>query len=124
MEHITLPISLEDALIKLEQFYGRRLDDIADMSEREFLGSTHFFSGMHIRNSWKLWWSKDWNEPKPPLNEWFNSIGIVHADDMSGILLTCFYRKLKSIPYDIEKQVEKYHKHWKECGYVDGIPKE
>jgi len=118
MEIKALPESLDQALTMLELFFQKDLEEIKNMSEEKFTSSTHFFSGMYIRNEWQLWWHEDhgydgWSKDLPKLNAWFRSIGIYHADDMSAMLITTLHRKLSNKPYDIEKQVEKYHKHWK-----------
>lgn len=123
-----LPISLEDAIEKLKEFYKKYLSEIKNMKEDDFKYSSHFWSGMYIRNSWQLWWSEghqflEWSNEIPPLNKWFNSIDIYHADDMSAILLTCLYRNLNDIPYDLDNQVKFYKNHWKNEGFKDGIYK-
>lgn len=125
-----LPATLEEAIELLKSFYGQHLDKIKAMSEREFLASSHFMSGMFIRNSWNLWWyaghpyeDKGWSKDQPKLNKWFESIGITHADDMSGILLTCLHRHLSGVDYNLDEQVAKYQAHWKKHGYPDGIPR-
>ena len=121
-----LPVSLEDAIEKLKLFFSKHLVEIENMSEEEFLSSTHFFSGMQIRNAWQLWWSenhgyKEWTTEKPLLNKWFNSIDIYHADDMSSILLTCLYRNIHNLPYNVDSQLIKFKAHWTEAGFKDGI---
>ena len=121
------PSTLEEAIAILKKFY-KDIEEIKAMSEKDFIGSSHFFSGMFIRNSWLLWWYeghgyKEWPADRPKIVEWFNSIDIVHADDMSSIILTCLHRDLNGVPFDLDAQVERYKKHWREAGYADGIPK-
>lgn len=122
-----LPKTLEESLEILIDFYKESLDEIKRMTEDEFIGSSHHGAGQFTRNEWFLWWYPThtfdvWPKEQPSLNKWFESIGIVHADDMSGILLTCLYRKLHNIPYGINEQVEYYKKHWRAEGFPDGIP--
>lgn len=128
MEIEKLPNDLEDAVEILTVFFSNDIEEISKMNEEEFISSSHFGAGMFIRNSWQLWWHENhkyeqWSKEMPKLNEWFNSIGITHADDMSSIILTCFYRNIAKKDYGLKTQVKKYHKHWKEQGYADGIPK-
>lgn len=125
-----LPETLEEAIDVLKAFFSPHLEKIKNMTESEFGASVHFHSGMFIRNSWKLWWypghpyeDKGWPKEQPKLNKWFESIGIVHADDMSGILMTCLHRNLTGQDYDLDAQVARYQSHWKKYGYPDGIPK-
>jgi hypothetical protein len=118
-----LPQTLEEAIDLLKSFYAENISEIKTMSEKDFVCSSHFMAGMFIRNSWNLWWNKDWDEPQPELNKWFESIDIIHADDMSAIILTCFYRNLIGLDYKIKEQVKRYKKHWKEMGFKNGIPR-
>lgn len=123
-----LPNNLDEAVDILKTIATKNIGSINNMSENEFMSNTHFQFGMFIRNSWYLWWHPEhnydtWPDEKPKLIEWFNSIGITHADDMSGILMTCLYRNIRGIDYNLDEQVEKYKTHWRENGYPDGIPK-
>jgi hypothetical protein len=97
----------------------KNLDDVLAMLEKENadeLGEIHFGHGMRLRNELGLW-------GKNELTEWFNSIGITHADDMSGIIYTSLHRKLNGKPIDLEGQVKFYQDYWKKMGYADGKPK-
>jgi hypothetical protein len=59
------------------------------------------------------------------LNQWFNLIGISHADDMSSIISASFHRKLNGKPILLEQQVKFYQNYWKKNGFPkDGIPNE
>ena len=70
----------------------------------------HHSAGRWIRNNWGLWQGENY------LCRYFKSIGITHADDMSGIIFTSFYRKLHGKPLDIDGQVAKYKAHWEKYG--------
>lgn len=85
---------------KIEQIHRGTEDDISRL---------HFGFGMWMRNNWHLW-------SVGPLVDWFKRHGIHHADDMSGIILTSFYRQLHGKPIQLEEQVEKYRAHWKRAG--------
>ena len=127
MENI-LPNDLNEAIEILKTFYSKSIDEIKSMTEDEFGSSVHFGAGMFIRNSWCLWWYEghnyqNWPKEKPKLIDYFNSIKIVHADDMSGIIMTSLYRSIKGLDINLDKQIKVYHKHWKKYGYKDGIPK-
>jgi hypothetical protein len=69
----------------------------------------HFGLGMWLRNNWSLWQGG-------PLASWFNKHGIHHADDMSGIIMTSFYRQLKGEPIKLEEQVKYYRDFWTKQG--------
>lgn len=66
----------------------------------------HFGIGMWMRNNWGLW------DKESDLHKWFNSIGIWHADDMSGIILTSLKRRLLGQPLGVEDQVRYYQAYW------------
>ena len=51
------------------------------MTEDEFSGRYHLGFGMWMRNNWGLWKSSR-------LSRYFNSLGVYHPDDMTGIILT------------------------------------
>lgn len=122
------PETLDEAIDILKDFYKENLDEIKEMDEGSFGASVHMSNGMQIRNAWHLWWYDGhdypdaWPAEKPKIVEYFNSIDIVHADDMSGIIMDSFHRSLRGEDLDIEGQVKKYHAHWKKQGYTDGIP--
>ncbi len=65
----------------------------------------HFSIGLWMRNHWELW-------SQSRLSVYFNGIGIHHPDDMSSIILECFWRDLKGKKCDVEKQAKKYKKFW------------
>ena len=67
----------------------------------------HHGYGTFIRNTLKLWYDG-------PAVSWFNEHGIFHADDMSGIIFTSLHRREKGLEINLEKQIEKYRKHWDE----------
>lgn len=92
------------------------LDSILDNQSQDALrqtlegGEYHFTLGMWLRNNWGLW--KGGND----LTDYFNSIGIYHADDMSGIILFCYVKLLRGDDFDFEKKVKEYKDYWIEKG--------
>jgi hypothetical protein len=48
------------------------------------------------------------------LAKWFNRHGIVHPDDMSGIILTSYWRRLNGKPIALASQVKYFQDYWKE----------
>jgi len=120
------PNNLKEAVETLITFFENEIELVKSMQEEDFIADSHHNGGKFIRNTWNLWWYEghrfeDWPKEKPNLVSFFNDLGIVHADDISGIILTCFYRELKNYPYNLEQQVEMYKDHWKTEGYKDGI---
>ena len=109
------PKNLEEAIQFLIDIYTeeKSLEKIKSLSEEEYLSGLHHGPGTNLRNKWNLWWFKDhkydtWPKEKPEIVEYFNSIGITHADDMSGIIFTSTYRKIQGLDPHIDNQVKKY----------------
>lgn len=101
------PKTLEEAIFQLEKLHHDTVKvKITAMTEEQFTIGSHFAMGMWIRNNWRLWGGGK-------LSKYFNSIGIFHADDMSGIILTSYYRHLKGQNRELEKQIKYYQDYWK-----------
>jgi hypothetical protein len=121
------PRDLDDALNMLEAGFGPEgLAQMRNMSSDEFSAAVHMGTGMNVRNNWCLWWYEGhnyegWPKKKPGLVDYFNKLGIYHADDISGILMKSFYRRVTGKPLDIVNQLPRYKNHWKGYGYKDGI---
>jgi hypothetical protein len=65
------------------------------------------FLGMLLRNDWSLW------EKDMPLVKWFNERGITHADDVSAIILTSIWRRVRGVDLvDLEGQIKSYQDYW------------
>lgn len=98
------PKNLDEALTYLDGKISpedrKYLQSGPDMSE------FHHTVGRNMRNEWGLW-------SGGPLKNWFKSIGIYHPDDMSGIILKAFKRKIMNQPYDLKSDVKHYQDFWK-----------
>lgn len=66
----------------------------------------HHSLGQWIRNNWKLWVEDS------VLTKYFNNLGIFHADDMSGIIITSFGRWLNKEDLRLEEQIKYYQDYW------------
>ncbi|MCH5598099.1 DUF6794 domain-containing protein [Niabella ginsengisoli] len=101
------PKNLEEAISQLDKIHhDTTKQQILAMTEDQFIGNSHFGLGIWIRNNWRLWKDGD-------LSKYFNSIGIYHPDDMSGIILTSYYRQLKGQDRNLDEQVKCYQDYWK-----------
>ena len=117
MKKNKIPCDLEEALeIMIKTNKKEDLEKFKSMNENDAVCNLHFGAGMALRNGWSLWGENN-------LTKWFNTIGISHADDMSGIIYTTLHRKLNDKEYELAQQVKKYQDHWKRAGIADGIPK-
>lgn len=75
--------------------------------EENLAGEFHFGVGARIRHKFKLW------EEGTTTVKYFNSIGIKHPDDMSGIIILCLHRYLNGKPLKIRERVKYYKEYWK-----------
>lgn len=75
-------------------------------TEEDIQGQHHFL-GRYLRNEWGLWQDSR-------LAKWFNEKGIHHADDMSGIVLTSFWREINNELINLEEQIKYCQDFWKE----------
>lgn len=91
----------------------RALDRLLSPEEIEQLrsgeldpASLHMGLGMFLRSHWGLW-------HRSPLARWFRLRGVWHADDMSGIILESYVRRLRGEPIRLREQIAYYEAYWK-----------
>lgn len=102
-----IPKDLNECLDQLNLLFNKKdKEEIKAKTEKDFTASSHFGPGLWIRNNWGLWKGSR-------LYYFFKSKGIFHPDDMSGIILTSYYRKLNGIKIDLDKQIKHYQEYWK-----------
>ncbi len=102
------PVNLDEAVVQLSKVLPDSTQkEIISMTESEFIAGSHFGVGMWIRNNWGLWRGGE-------LADYFKSKGIFHPDDMSGIILKCYYRELHHQDWELDKQIAFYQNYWKE----------
>lgn len=77
-------------------------------SEEDAVNSYHHTLGQTVRNDYKLW------DKEGPLSSYFDTIGIHHADDMSGIILRSLHREENNKEWNLLEQVKEYKKFWRE----------
>lgn len=100
-----VPTNLEECFAALEKKLSKEdLEKMRKGTERD-LSAHHFGLGAGMRNAWGLWGAS-------PLARYFNGLGIHHADDMSSIILTSFWRHLNGQPIELEKQVAFFGRYW------------
>lgn len=105
---IYIPKDLEDCFVQLNFFWEDSTQKkIKSWSEREFTGKLHLGFGMWMRNNWQLWGGSR-------LSEYFDDLGISHPDDMTGIILVSYHRRLNGKEIRLEEQVKYYQDYWEE----------
>ena len=104
---IGLPATLDEAIEKFEAFVPQMTYDQAfQWREEKWRAETYHTIGRGIRNDWGLW------DENSKLRRWFKVRGIWHAHDMSGIILTTYWRKLHNKLPRFDEQVRHYVEYW------------
>ena len=104
---IYIPINLEDCFIQINSLLNDSIkSEIKNQTEDEFTTNSHFGLGMWMRNNWQLWGGSR-------LSKYFNQLGISHPDDMSGIILSSYYRNHTGMDINLDEQIEYYITYWK-----------
>lgn len=103
---MVIPKNLDECFTELEVMLGRMaIEDIKSEKESDIY-VFHRGLSTSIKNSWKLW------EPNSPLTQYFNQLGVYHADDMSDIIIAAFWRYLNDKPINLEEMVNHYREFW------------
>lgn len=104
-----IPETLEEAIAAIKAWEG--VDEWkAAESVCEAVDKIHHFGGRVIRNAWGLWTGS------PLAVHLYRRFGLVHADDMSGLILHCAWQELNDLNWDAEAVVDRYNAHWKKNG--------
>ena len=106
VDSIYIPIDLDDCFKQLDKMFPDSIKAaIKVMTENEFSGRYHLGFGMWMRNNWGLWKGSR-------LSKYFNSIGIYHPDDMTGVIFDSYHRRLLEDEIKLEDQVKFYQDFW------------
>ena len=100
-----VPAALEEAFLELDRMLPPAVTRSMYCGSEEEMSHYHMSLGAWMRNNWGLW-------AGGPLAEEFGGLGIRHPDDMSGILLDSYWRRLHDRPMDLEGQVRVYQDFW------------
>src|SRR4029079_7994312 len=101
-----IPSDLDDALGEIDRGMDRRgRNEVLSFATEDDMIKSHFGLGQWLRNNWGLWGGSQ-------LADYFNNLGVHHPDDMSGIILDSYWRKLHHQPIDLDGQVLYYKKYW------------
>lgn len=113
-----MPTTLEEAVDQvIHTMTPAQIAEIRKETEDKFMASVHHGYGTALRNAWGLWFQET------EIAKWFQARNVVHADDRSGIILTCVYREIHQKEWAVQDQIDKYQAFWKKQGFADGIPK-
>lgn len=99
--------NLNDCFEWLDSLKTEDLNDWVSEDENKAIAMAHHGFGTMLRNELGLW-----NDGS--LVPFFNDLGIYHADDMSGIIITSYHRKKNGKKIMMRKQIQRYIKFWDE----------
>lgn len=102
---LNIPSNLFEALKTLDQLLTDEEKHSFKEEDPKNIALYHHGVGRELRNAWGLWAGS-------VLAKHFNSIGIDHPDDMSGIILRSYHRRLNGYPIELEKQIQHYRNYW------------
>jgi hypothetical protein len=107
-ERSAIPQDLDAALALLDELLPDA-DKVTFKStaEADAVRAQHFGIGRWIRSEWRL-------SNGSALARHFLALGVDHPDDMSGIILRSFWRRLNGRPLEVEAQASCYRRWWKE----------
>jgi hypothetical protein len=101
-----VPVSVSESLqMFLEALTEEEKKALKEIGEDD-IALFHFTWGQDIRNEWSMW------EKDTPLVNSFKTLGITHADDMSGIILKSAHRQLNKKPIKLNEQVKQFQNYW------------
>jgi len=111
-----IPTNFEGCINQLDSLTSDKMKEwIKCLPDCEFSRFVHHGFGMYLRNSWGLW-----GDTKLARNLY--EMGILHPDDMTGIILDSYQRKLKGENIKLEEQLKYYQDFWRKNGTpVDSI---
>lgn len=96
------PKDLEDAIAQLDKKYSDTTKkEIFDMTESEYITKSQFSTALWIRYNWGL-------SQGTKLSKYFNELGIYHPNDMTAIVVHCYYRHLHNQDFELDKQIKYY----------------
>lgn len=102
-----VPSTLDESLLALDKLLSKKDKQfIQDNDEKKFKTMSHHTIGRWIRNHWGLWNGSE-------LKDFFiKETKLSHPDDMSGIILTSYWRKSHDKPLKIKEQIKYYQDFW------------
>jgi hypothetical protein len=96
---IYIPKDMNDCFAELERMLDPNVIKEIKESHEEDLVRYHFGIGLWMRNNWGLWGGSR-------LQKYFLDLGFRHPDDMSGVIIICFWRHLNGLPIGLEEEAE------------------
>jgi hypothetical protein len=96
---IYIPADVEDCVEELNKILPVAIVDEIRSCEESDLVKYHFSLGTWMRNGWGLWMEVS------RLRCYFVGLGVSDADDMTRIILACYWDVLNDRPVDIRRRI-------------------
>lgn len=112
-----IPKNLSECFTALDNIFLESQEDLEwfkASQEDEAVSGFHSGLGRILRNEWGLW-SKD-----SELYTVLNDMGLWHADDMYGLIMTSYYRKLHGKELNLKEQIQQFINYWKDYEKMNG----
>jgi len=112
-----LPKNLNECFEVLNDIFNESESDkvwFKSTEEDKILGTLHHGLGMWIRNEWGLW------KKESDMYNYFNKMGLWHADDMSSVILTSYHRFVNGKELGLKEQINHYLDYWKDYEKQNG----
>lgn len=112
-----IPKNLSECFTALDNIFLGAQEDLEwfkASQEDEAVSGFHSGLGRILRNEWGLW-SKD-----SELYTVLNDMGLWHADDMYGLIMTSYYRKLHGKELNLKEQIQQFINYWKDYEKMNG----
>ncbi|PIQ15331.1 MAG: hypothetical protein COW67_08880 [Flavobacteriales bacterium CG18_big_fil_WC_8_21_14_2_50_32_9] len=112
----SIPSDFEGCLRQLDSLTSNEMKEwIKCLPDGEFSRYVHHGFGMYLRNNWGLW-----GDTKLAKNLY--EMGILHPDDMTGIILDSYQRRIKGEDIRLQEQLKYFQDYWHKNGMpVDSI---
>ena len=96
---VYIPSDIQDCFQELDKMLTPSVRESFRTSDESGLFKYHFGLGMWIRNNWGLWIEDS------RLKQYFDSLGGIHADDVSSLIITSYWNYLNGRPIELPKRI-------------------
>lgn len=110
----SIPNNLEEAIIAALNIPGADVTINGYPNDSEsFVAGCHDTVGRWMRNNWGLWAGCGACPiEEAPLYYWFYRQGLIHPDDISGVILKATWSKHLGKEYDLQADIARYQEYW------------
>lgn len=91
-------------------------DQDRDFIKKNSPSAVHFSAGMAMRNAWGLW-KKD----SPIKLDAIDKYKIAHADDISGLIHSWVWARVRGEDFDPVKHCDTFHEHWRKTSNMTSL---